>query len=268
MAQHKLRAELDNALRRVEFPNLNAFGEDPFGLDPSFLPRVAALPYQMYRRWWRVENEGIENLPDEPCIVVSNHTGQVPIDAMMIVIAALLDAKNPRLLRSMVDHFVGTLPFVGSFFERCGQVAGTPENAEYLLAHDYSLLVFPEGQRGINKPIHQAYQMAPFGHGFMRLALRAGVPIVPVAVIGAEESIPSAGNLKRLGKRLGLPTLPLIMTPLPLPTKCRLHWGEPMRFEGHADDADDRVEAKVQLVVARIQELIDRGLATREGIFS
>jgi 1-acyl-sn-glycerol-3-phosphate acyltransferase len=133
--------------------------------------------------------------------------------------------------------------------------------------------VFPEGSRGISKPFSQRYKLTEFGSGFMRLALQTRTPIVPVAVIGAEEQYISVSDMKPLAKLLGMPALPLmpqLLIPggfLPLPTRYRIHFGEPMMFQGDPDDEDAVMEEKVAKVRATVQSMINRGLKERRSIF-
>jgi 1-acyl-sn-glycerol-3-phosphate acyltransferase len=261
-----MKSEVEEAFSKLEFPDLNEFGQDPFGLQPELLPKAALPLYWAYTQYFRVQNYNIDRLPDEPYLVVSNHTGQIPLDAAMITGAVMNDAPHPRFLRAMVDHFVARLPFIGSFFEKCGQVTGTPENCLYLLSRGYSVLVFPEGAKGITKPFHRAYELQAFGQGFLRLALQADVPIIPVAVIGAEESLPSLGTLD-VFSRMGGPPLPILATPLPLPTQFHIHWGEPLRFDAKHDDDDQVISALVEDVRETIRVMIEEGLAARDGVF-
>src|SRR5262249_48375796 len=138
-----------------------------------------------------------------------------------------------------------------------------------------AILVFPEGARGCGKPWKDRYKLTEFGRGFMRLALQTNTPIVPVAVIGAEESIISLRNLKTVARLTGAPYFPLpallpVLGPLaflPLPTQFHFYFGEPMHFEGPFDDEDEIIEEKVQVVKERVQELIDEGLRLRTSIF-
>jgi 1-acyl-sn-glycerol-3-phosphate acyltransferase len=167
----------------------------------------------------------------------------------------------------MVEHFVASMPFISTLLSKCGQVAGTPENCLYLLSKGYSVLVFPEGANGITKPFHRAYELQRFGQGFLRLALEAEVPIMPVAVIGAEEALPSIGTIKFLQRSFGLPPIPLVVTPLPLPSRFHIHWGEPLRFDARHDDDDAEIEALVEQVRGKIRGLIETGLAQREAVF-
>jgi 1-acyl-sn-glycerol-3-phosphate acyltransferase len=166
-----------------------------------------------------------------------------------------------------------SLPFVSLLFARVGQVVGVPENAKRLLDQGEALLVFPEGAKGISKPFDQRYKLTEFGLGFMRLAIETGTPIVPVAVVGAEEQYVSLGNLDGLARLLRMPAFPIIpqmLVPggqLPLPTKYRLYFGEPMRFEGDPDDDDAIIDEKVWLVKQTLQSMLNRGLKERTHIF-
>ena len=154
-----------------------------------------------------------------------------------------------------------------------GQVVGVPENATRLLAQGEALLVFPEGARGISKTFDQRYKLTEFGLGFMRLAIETDTPIVPVAVVGGEEQYISVANIDGLAKLLARPAFPIIPQlflpggQLPLPTKYRLWFGEPMRFAGDPDDDDAVIEEKVWLVKQTVQSMLNRGLKERKHIF-
>ncbi|MGZ6132455.1 MAG: lysophospholipid acyltransferase family protein, partial [Myxococcaceae bacterium] len=220
-------------------PPKNEFGVDPYGFDVDYLTSAIAPLLWLYRRYFRVETHGIDNVPAEGrVLLVANHSGQLPFDAAMIDIALLVDRDPPRATRALVDTWVPTLPFVSTFMARCGQIVGTPENCRRLLAADECLLVFPEGTRGLGKPFSERYRLQSFGHGFMRMALESDAPIVPVGVVGAEEQAPQVLDVKPLAKLLGFPYLPITPTlfPLPLPVRYYLHFGEPMRFTGSPDD--------------------------------
>ncbi len=248
-------------------------GGDPFGLDAD-TAKVAALVCAVFHRaYFRTEVRGLEHVPPGRVLLVANHSGQLPIDAAIIGTSLFLDANPPRVMRAMVDRFTQRLPFVSTFFSRVGQVVGVRENARRLLEMDEVLLVFPEGVRGISKPITRRYQLEPFGLGFMRLALETDTPIVPVSVIGAEEQYISFGNLGWAARALRLPVLPLapqLLIPgaqLPLPTKYRLEFGEPLRFDGDPDEDDQAIENKVWVVRQTIQAMLKRGLEQRDGVF-
>ncbi len=272
----KLRAEVpaDDVDHRTKALVVrgNEFGFDPFGMSRAHVRGVVSFARLLYRYYFRAQTFGIEHVPATgPVILVSNHSGQLPFDGLVIGSACFLEPPQPRLVRSMVEYFVPTIPFASYLFARWGQIIGTPENCRRLLAADEVVLVFPEGVRGISKPFSQRYQLEAFGMGFMRLALETGAPIVPVAVIGAEEQAPAI-NLAPLARLLQMPTFPVVPYPpfvpiVPLPVKYRLYFGEPMRFTGDPDDDDETLDSRVQIVRGTIQGMIDRGLKEREHVF-
>lgn len=254
----------------------NRYGFDPFGFQPEFLKFVAPLASALYRHYFRVETHGIERVPDSgPVLLVSNHTGQIPLDGMMIATGMLIEKNPPRMVRSMVERWVPSLPFISRLLARTGQVVGTRENARLLLARQGCILVFPEGVRGINKTYDRAYELEEFGLGFMRLALATKTPIVPVAVVGAEEQMPAIYDVKWLAKLLGMPAFPITPTwpllgplgALPLPVKYRIYFGEPMHFEGAPDEEDRVIGVEVEKVRQAINEMLIRGLEERKGVF-
>jgi len=247
----------------------NEFGYDPFGLSRDSLGGAVRVARFLYRNYFRAQSFGIENIPTHGrAIFVANHSGQLPWDGLVIGAACFLEPAQPRLLRSMVEYFVPTVPFASYLFARWGQITGTPENCRRLLAAEEAVLVFPEGARGISKPFSKRYQLAEFGKGFMRLALEMQAPIVPVAVIGAEEQAP-AMNVRPLAKLFGAPSFPIVPYPpfvpvVPLPVKYRVYFGEPMRFTG---DPDDDLDEPVKQVKNRIESMIHMGLRAREHVF-
>jgi len=194
---------------------------------------------------------------------------------MMLGVATLLEAEPPRIARGMGEFWIPQLPFVNWLASRAGALVGTPENCTQLLEAGECVMVFPEGVRGMNKTFDQRYQLQRFGTGFMRLVLETGSPIVPVGIVGSEEQQPGLLNLRRLGRVLGMPAFPITPTfpllgPLglwPLPVRYRIHFGEPMLFEGDSADEDSVIEAKVEQVRAAIAALLEQGCAARTGIF-
>lgn len=244
-------------------------GWDPFGFDPDALERILPAVHALYRSYFRVLTFGIENIPHGRALLIANHSGQIPLDGMMIATSLLVESDPPRLVRAMIEKWVPTIPFISSLFARVGQVVGTPNNARSLLHRDDLLMVFPEGSRGISKTFDRRYQLEEFGLGFMRLALETNTPIVPIAVVGAEEQLPSFYNARRLAKVLRMPALPISPTLfVPLPVRYRIYFGEPMYFTGHCDDEDRVIREKVDQVVNAVRALIDRGLRERPGIFA
>lgn len=249
----------------------NEYGYDPFGFHREQVKTAALVAHFFYRRYFRVEAHGVEQIPDGRVLLVANHSGQLPFDGLCIAAALLFDHDPPRIARAMVERYVQTIPFASYLFARWGQITGTPENCRRLLEDEEAILVFPEGARGISKPFTQRYQLQPFGSGFLRLALETRAPIVPVAVIGAEEQAPAV-NFKPLAKLLGAPAFPLMPLPpffplLPYPTKYRLYFGEPLRFSGDPDDDEEVIGDKVTHVRNQIQSMIRVGLKERRHVF-
>lgn len=266
----KLDPEIEARIDAIPRHHVGEFGVDPFGFDPDKLKEFAPIAVWLYRHYFRCEVFGIDNIPSGRMVVIANHSGQLPFDGMMIETAFLLEAKQPRILRGMAERWSAELPFVSHLFARGGQVVGDPNTCRKLLEMDEAVIVFPEGVKGIVKLFHERYQLLKFGTGFMRLALQTKAPILPIAVIGAEEQAPSVANLAPLAKMLKLPALPLVLPqiiPLPLPVKYRIHIGEPLQFEGDGTEDDDVIFEYVQQSKANLQHLIQEGLRQRESIF-
>lgn len=267
-----LGEEFTKRLERVPLA-LGPSGVDPFGLDPDWAKYALASVAFLHRHYFRSDVFGVSNVPKGRVLLIANHSGQVPIDGALIGAAMFMDADPPRIIRAMVERWAVSLPFVSLLFARVGQVVGVPENAQRLLDQGEALLVFPEGSRGISKTFNQRYQLTDFGLGFMRLAIETDTPIVPIAVIGGEEQYVSVANVKGLARLLRMPAFPVmpqILLPggqLPLPTKYRLYFGEPMSFTGDPDDDDAVIEEKVWLVKQTIQSMVNRGVKERKHIF-
>jgi 1-acyl-sn-glycerol-3-phosphate acyltransferase len=267
-----LGRDFEDRLRRVPIA-MGSGGVDPFGLDPAWAKYAVGVAAFFHRFYFRTVVHGIDRVPTGRVLLVSNHSGQIPLDGMILGAAMFLDTEPPRIVRSMVEKWTQTLPFISTMFSRIGQVVGVPENARRLLDLGEAILVFPEGARGIAKSFAERYKLGEFGLGFMRLALETNTPIVPVAVIGAEEQYISLGNFGGVARAFGMPNFPILpqfLLPggqLPLPTKYRLYFGEPMSFEGDPDDDDAVIEEKVAKVRGTIQSMLNRGLKERRSIF-
>jgi 1-acyl-sn-glycerol-3-phosphate acyltransferase len=270
----ELNEEIAARLRRMP-TRLNEYGYDPWGLDVDTTRRALVVCTLLYRHYFRVETHDIENLPDGRVMVISNHAGQIALDAAMIGTATILEREPPRILRGMGEYWLPTVPFLNILMSRTGSVVGTPKNCTDLLRIEEAVIAFPEGIRGMNKLFSERYRLQRFGSGFMRLALATKSPIVPVAVVGSEEQAPAIANLQGLGRLLGMPAFPITLTfpllgplgLLPLPVKYRIYFGKPLRFEGDPDDEDAVIDRKVERVVDAIQSMLDRGLRERPGIF-
>ncbi|MCC6750883.1 MAG: acyltransferase family protein [Deltaproteobacteria bacterium] len=249
----------------------NEYGYDPFGFHRDDLKAVALLARFFYRDYFRAKAYNIENIPAGRCMLVANHSGQLPFDGLSIGASVIFDGKPPRLPRAMIEHYVPKLPYVSYLFSRWGQVVGTPDNCRRLLEDEEMILVFPEGSAGISKPFSSRYQLQRFGHGFMRLALATRTPIVPIALVGAEEQAPAL-NAKFIAKLIGAPAFPVVPWPpffpiLPLPTRHHIYFGQPRLFEGDPDDDDEQVEQLVRQVKLSIESMIMMGLKERKSIF-
>lgn len=257
---------------RIEATCKNRAGlfQDPFAFCPETIKAIAPIAIWLYRHYFRVETFGAKNIPKGRVLIIANHSGQLPFDALMINTAFILEPKNPRLLRGMVERWSSELPFISMLFKNAGQVVGTPKTCQALLLRDEAVLVFPEGVSGITKLFSDRYKLCQFGNGFMRIALKAKAPILPVALIGAEEQAPSIANFETIAKSFGLPALPLIfpqILPIPLPVKYRIHIGEPLIFSGDGTEDDEEIIKMVEKVKTRLQTLIDHGLELRKNIF-
>ncbi|MCX6512825.1 MAG: lysophospholipid acyltransferase family protein, partial [Actinobacteria bacterium] len=205
---------------------------DEWGRSEHFRRIIRKFGAPMYKYWFRVEWEGLDKLPKEGgALLVSNHAGAIPSDAPVIMHG--IEELLGRPVYGLADYFFRTIPFVGTMWQRSGGVPARPENAYRLLREQGQLvLVFPEGVKGPSKSFGDRYQLRRFGRGgFVEIAMRAGVPIYPIAVIGSEETMPVVARLPVVAKLLGTPYFPvtinmLTMGPLgaivPLPAKFKI----------------------------------------------
>jgi len=263
----------DEELERIKSlpTRQNEYGYDPFGFNREEAKIAMLVVRWLYRRYFRAQVHGIDNVPSGRVMLVSNHAGQLPWDGVNIAAAMLFDATPPRMLRAMIERFVPELPYASYLFQRWGQIVGTPDNCRRLLEDEEAILVFPEGAKGISKPYTRRYQLQEFGLGFMRLALATNCPILPVAVVGSEEQAP-AFNFKPLARLLGVPAFPVMPFPpffpaLPLPSRYHIHFGEPLRLLGHPDDDDEQIEQLVKHVRLTVESMLRVGLKTRRSVF-
>lgn len=266
----QLDPEVRNRIEQIASNEPNEFGVDSFGFDAKTLFVLAPFMFWLYKKYFRCETYGVENIPDGRMMVVSNHSGQLPFDGAMLISSFILEPKLPRLLRGMVEKWVCEIPFFSTLLSRAGQVIGTPSTCKALLEQEEAVIVFPEGVKGIAKLFTERYKLAHFGSGFVRVALLAKSPIVPVAVIGAEEQAPAIANLAPMAKKLGMPALPLVfpqLLPLPLPVKYRIYIGKPLYFNGDGTEDEQEIRAMVQQVKSSVKDLINLGLSKRKNIF-
>jgi 1-acyl-sn-glycerol-3-phosphate acyltransferase len=239
---------------------------DDFGRDPKVTARWEWLLEFLYSTWFRVECEGLDNIPHKGrAILVANHAGTLPYDSLMLVHAVRRDHRSRRDVRPLVEDPVFHLPFLGPIMNRIGGVRADPDNAERLLLRDELVAVFPEGEKGMGKLWRDRYRLQRFGRGgFVRLALRTGAPIIPVAIVGAEEAAPMLGKITWFAKSVGIPWVPVTMTfpwlgpagLLPLPSKWRLRFGAPIDVAARYG----RAAAADRLLVNRVADEIRSGI--------
>jgi 1-acyl-sn-glycerol-3-phosphate acyltransferase len=273
-ARQRLGAVLDLA-RLLEPPERL----DRFGMDPRFEERAAPLVELLYSTWWRTSVRNIEQVPPSgPAIVVANHAGIVPWDALVLRHALRRDHVARRDLRPLLDDRECDLPLIGGIAVRLGAVRASADAAERILRDGGLVGVFPEGSAGARKPWRDRYRIQRFGRGgLVKLALRTGAPIVPCAILGSEEASPGISRTGWLAERLGIPLLstsPLFVlsaaAALPLPSKWSLRFGEPIEVTGRSPaDAEhpSTVNAITEQVRERLQAMLDEDVAARTSIF-
>jgi 1-acyl-sn-glycerol-3-phosphate acyltransferase len=234
----------------------------------------------LYRRYFRVRTVGIANLPAHGrCIIVANHSGTLPLDGLMLRTALRLEHKASRDLRWLAEDFLFYLPFAGVFMNRVGAVRACQENAERLLGKESLLAVFPEGVQGIRKLWSERYRLQRFGRGgYIRLALRMQTPIVPCAIVGAEETNPLLYRLESLANLVGLPYIPVTPTfpllgPLglvPAPSRWTITFGEPVSLDSAGPEAAEDhvlVGRLSERVRNAIQTMLDSGVRDRKSVW-
>ena len=253
---------------------------DDYGFDRELTERffMAALR-PVAQKWFRLEVRGLENIPAEGgALVVSNHSGTVPLDGLMTMLA--VHDKAHRSLRPLGADLVFKLPLVSSLARKGGATLACIEDAERMLSGGDLVGVWPEGFKGIGKPFSERYKLQRFGRGgFVSAALRTGVPIIPLSVVGAEEIYPLVGNVPSLARLLGVPYIPITpffpwLGPLgmvPLPSKWILEFGEPIRTDSY-DPAEAEDPMLVFNVTDQVRETIQHTLfdllRERDGVFS
>ncbi|WP_445402009.1 lysophospholipid acyltransferase family protein [Streptomyces sp. LE64] len=254
---------------------------DDFGFDRELTDQVLmALLRPVYEKYFRVEVRGIENVPAEGgALIVSNHSGTLPWDGLMLQVAVRDHHPGERHLRLLAADLVFALPVVNELARKAGHTLACAEDAEALLGRGELVGVMPEGFKGLGKPFGERYKLQRFGRGgFVSTALRAGTPIVPCSIVGAEEIYPMVGNARTAARLLGLPYFPLTPTfpwlgPLgavPLPTKWTIQFGEPIATDGHPPEAAEDPMLMFNLtdrVREEIQHTLYKLLVGRRSVF-
>ncbi|HEX4789540.1 MAG TPA: lysophospholipid acyltransferase family protein [Actinospica sp.] len=272
------------AARGLAFLRRRITGEyevDEFGFDPDLTDTVLLnLVRPLYERYFRVEARGLERVPNEGgALIVANHSGTLPLDALMTQVALWDHHPVGRHLRMLAADVVFTLPYVGEYARKAGHTLACNPDAQRLLADGEVVGVWPEGFKGIGKPFSERYRLQRFGRGgFVSAALRTGTPIIPTAIVGAEEIYPKIGDIKPLARLLGLPYVPVTPTfpwlgPLglvPLPSKWYIVFGEPIETAGYDSAAADDPMLVFNLtdqVRESIQDTLYRVLLQRRSVF-
>jgi 1-acyl-sn-glycerol-3-phosphate acyltransferase len=254
---------------------------DEWGRSEHMRELARSLYDPLYRRWFRAEWEGLENIPATGgALLVSNHAGAIPSDAPVIMHG--IETELGRPVYGLADHLLKAIPVVGVLWSRVGGVAAHPENAYRLLREQEQLvLVFPEGTKGPGKTYNERYRLRRFGRGgFVEIAMRAGVPVIPIAVVGAEESMPILFKLPNVARAMGLPYVPitanhvafgpLLGTVLYFPTKFKLRVLDPVRFDVPPDQdrySKSRIMDEAEAIRVSIQDNLYDMLRARQSIW-
>jgi 1-acyl-sn-glycerol-3-phosphate acyltransferase len=230
---------------------------DMWGRDASLTRNLEPLSDFLYQRYFRVTVEGADHVPAGASLLIGNHSGALPLDGPMLYLALQRERADLSEVRWLIEDQVFHAPFIGVLANRLGAVRANPENATRLLEEKRPVAVFPEGIHGLSKPFSERYQLKRFGRGgYVKLAVRHNVPIVPVAIVGAEESMPLLARLP--GGFLGLPYLPV--TPPPLPARWHIRFGPPIDLSSAPDNAEEDL--------AWVAQINDRTRETIEGMLT
>ena len=267
-----VRAGFDFVNRQLELDDRRRRGmktTDAFGFDSDWTETFLPVMGWIYRNWWRVQTYGVENVPSEgAALLVANHAGVIPYDGAMVRTAIFLEHSTHRHTRALVLNQLMSTPFVSWFMRRSGNTLATETDAEALLNRGNLVIVFPEGSKGAGKPFGERYRLRRFGRGgFAEIALRTGVPVIPISIVGSEEIHPMLYNIASLAKLLGqpyvpiTPTLPLLgpLGAVPLPSNWVIEFHEPIVQKTHRpQDADDA--GKVLRLSDQVRDIIQAGV--------
>jgi len=254
-----LRSLLDQA------PNVvGSMSYDRWGLNPDAQRTGLALSKILYDYYFRAQAYGLEHIPASGrVLIIGNHSGHTPIDGILMGVAMSTNPHGPRIPRAMVERLFPRLPYLGNLVTAVGGVVGEVKNCQDMLLNEEAVMVFPEGARGTGKGYAKRYQLQRFGQGFMHLAMETNTPIIPVGVVGCEEALPMYGNFSSLARLLSVPYIP-ITTPVPLPYKVHIHFGEPMTFNGPIS-SESQVADNVEKVRQQIESLLEKGQIMRQS---
>lgn len=246
---------------------------DAWGMDYEFIEVVQPLFDFLQKQYFRLELTGVEHVPDGGrAILVANHSGQFPWDGLMLNTAILNNHPSMRTVRVLFDPWYATLPFLGDSLVRMGQVVASEENGEKLLEQDELIAVFPEGPRAMGKTPAARYKLSPFKpEAFVRMALKTGAPIIPVSIVGSEETAPTLHHSRALAALTGAPFFPLpLFGPLPLPAKWYIDIAAPIATEEFGPErATDLalVNQLADLARNQVKQMLHTRLTQRRSVF-
>jgi 1-acyl-sn-glycerol-3-phosphate acyltransferase len=253
---------------------------DEWGRSERTRALARAIYEPVYSRWFRTEWEGLEKIPSQGgALLVANHAGAIPSDAPVIMHGIEKELERP--VYGLADYFFRTVPVVGTLWARSGGVSARPANAYRLMKEQRQLaLVFPEGTKGPSKSYTDRYQLRRFGRGgFVEIAMRSGVPVIPIAVVGSEEAMPVLFRLPTLARVLGVPYVPITANLLafgpigvvaPFPAKFRLRVLDPVRFDVPPDQdrySKSRIMEESERIRTLLQEAVYDLLRDRRSVW-
>jgi 1-acyl-sn-glycerol-3-phosphate acyltransferase len=276
MINYSIQYQADFVKRRFT----GEYETDEWGLDWEVVEVVRPFLEFMYYKYWRIETNGFENVPNTGrALLVSNHSWQLPWDGAMLTTAIYSEHPYQRLTRNLYATWFPTLPFISTLLERGGQVMASVENGTRLLEQDELVAVFPEGIKGVSKLYKDRYRLARFGRGgFVKMALNTYAPMIPVSVVGAEETYISIYKSNSIAKILGFPFFPIslrfpwlgLLGIIPFPTKWYIDIGEPISTEEFGPDDAKNLVLVSQLsdqVRNVVQQMINNRLVQRKSVF-
>jgi 1-acyl-sn-glycerol-3-phosphate acyltransferase len=246
---------------------------DPYGLDPVRTKRAFFLVEQTVCRYFRLQTLGAEHIPPGRSLIVGCHSGVLPWDAACLVVA--IYRHTGRFSRNAADRLFGRCGPIARFLTARGVVISEQERLAELLRRDEIVVLFPGGAKDMTRPFWERYRVrphrgfAPGRGGYIRVALATGSPIVPVAIVGAEETHFLVKDVRPLARLLGLPYAPLVLSAFPLPARFYIRFGAPLRLDAPPAAADDQsvVDRLNTRVRHALQDLIDDTRRRRRGIY-
>ena len=277
LTNYTLKLQADFVRRRFT----GEYETDEWGLDWEFVETVLPFINFLYSAYWRIETTGVERIPLEgSALLVSNHSGQLPWDALMLGAAVWNEHPAQRVVRTLYDSWYASVPFVSALAMKMGDAAATVENGTRLLLQGNLVASFPEGHEGLSKLYKERYRLTQFGRGgFVKMALAAQAPIIPAAVVGAEETYISIAHSPTLARLTGLPYFTISLTfpwlgllgLVPLPSKWYIDFGAPIPVDGHGEEAATNLMLVAQLTEetrSTVQAMLQARLAARSSVFA